>query len=130
MSSIEETIASLNPGDYVRVAVGARGRHPGFAIQGNCWVDQYQSLWVGNVVLRRDANGGFSNAVTRIEIVSRALPPEPPVGSVVLDFDGDAWQRNGVGWASPEFRHGVQSWEGLNRDLGRLRVIYTPEASS
>lgn len=133
MSSIEETIASLNPGDYVRVSVGARSRRPGFDIAGSCWVDEYQSLWVGSVVLRRDANGGFSNAVTDVEIVSRALPPEPPLGSVVLDDYGDAWQHtfyfSKLGWrrVADDVNY---TWKALNHEYGPLCVIHTPEADS
>ena len=32
-----------------------------------------------------------------LEMVEEPLPEEPPVGSVVLDVSGDAWQNTGIG---------------------------------
>ena len=36
----------------------------------------------------------------QVEKVEPPTPPEPPVGSVVLDGDGDIWQRLGDSWSS------------------------------
>ncbi len=59
---------------------------------------------------------------------------QPPVGSVVLDVDGDAWQRhvdilNGDAWhvASQQAFVGTSTWDTLSSKYGPLTVIYTPE---
>ena len=55
------------------------------------------------------------------------VPPEPPVGTVVLDCDGDAWQRShgdysdgGGRWTGQGL---VYSWGGLCRNYAPLTVL-------
>jgi hypothetical protein len=59
------------------------------------------------------------------------FPPEPPVGSVILDWEDAAWQRfHAVGWlrvGRPSgFGAEAASWHGL-LVAGAVRVIYEPE---
>lgn len=60
------------------------------------------------------------------------LPPdEPKAGSIVLDNEGDAWQRNASrGWvcvvrddASDFTQH---SWEDLIQEFGPITWLYSP----
>ena len=61
-------------------------------------------------------------SVVSIEILPPPLPEEPPVGSVVLDRDGDAWQRDGDEW---RWRSNRRSWATLNgAHYGPLRIIH------
>lgn len=52
-----------------------------------------------------------------IEVIRKALPPEPPVGSVVL-CEGVAYQRKAkgwAGWAAPAgFAYSVWGWDRLH----------------
>ncbi len=70
--------------------------------------------------------------------VKPPFPPEPPVGSVVIDNDGDAWQRNpeaaktqpGTEWVSAM---GIDptSWAYLNETHGPItRLVRYPFAES
>lgn len=58
-------------------------------------------------------------------VILTADDPEPPVGSVVLDCEGDAWQRSSLGheWcvvkSEPEL-----PWRDLNFQLGPLTLVY------
>lgn len=52
------------------------------------------------------------------------LPDEPPVGSVVLDCDGEAWLRNDEGWASAN--DAFFGWDDLHW-YGPLTVIHRAE---
>lgn len=55
------------------------------------------------------------------------LTEEPPFGSVVLDSDGDAWQRRGDGWHLA-MESDPYTWEKLRRG-DTLRLIHRPAAS-
>jgi hypothetical protein len=62
------------------------------------------------------------------------LPPEPPIDSVVLDKDGDAWQLKvnsdnpGDGWAC--VIHGSDlrglDWKHVIEEYGPITVVHTP----
>lgn len=52
------------------------------------------------------------------------LPDEPPVGSVVLDCDGEAWLRNDEGWASAN--DAFFGWDDL-RQYGPITVVHRAE---
>jgi hypothetical protein len=60
------------------------------------------------------------------------VPPEPGAGSVVVDRDGDAWQRNAV---RPNSRDSWNmagdeanwTWPDLNEFFGPLKVVYEAE---
>ncbi len=58
------------------------------------------------------------------------LPPEPPVGAVVLDRDGHAWQRGLPGrgnWCCTEGAHAEDEWMVLVLDYGPLtRLVPDP----
>lgn len=55
-----------------------------------------------------------------------AYEDEPPMGSVVLDSDGDAWQRQGIGWncAMASDVHSGWPWQKLTSNY-TLRLIYS-----
>lgn len=69
-------------------------------------------------------------AIPKSIIVSREelRPPEPPVGSVVLDDEGRAWQRIGkTSWGvAGGTGKGHVGWNGLNDMYGPLKVIHEP----
>lgn len=49
-----------------------------------------------------------------------------PAGSVVLDCDGDAWQREGLGWVCTKGAF----LEPLDEEWAPYTVIYTPKEES
>lgn len=60
------------------------------------------------------------------EKAQQPLPEEPPVRSVALDRDGDAWQRVNIGWAVGS--SGIPlPWAELHRMRGPLTVIHRAE---
>lgn len=61
-----------------------------------------------------------------IRVVSRALPPEPPEGSVVLDHSGYAYQRGEHSWEAARIYRNI-SWKSLNEFYAPIRVIYRPD---
>lgn len=79
------------------------------------------------IVQGPDGQKHFS-AQLRIEVLPLPLPPEPPVGSVVLDRDGDAWQHTGkddLPWRGAHV--GECSWKSLNLSHGPLcRLVPDP----
>lgn len=114
-----DLFANVNEGDYVRV------EFKDGAIEGPVTVDS----GIGKGLLNEFAYHPFERLnryATKVTVLRRALPPEPPTGSVVLDKGGVAWQHAGAGtWFSMGF--GQRSWNKLHAQLGPLRVIYTPE---
>jgi hypothetical protein len=56
---------------------------------------------------------------------------EPAIGSVILDEDGDAWQRDADGWSlalrTRDSEKYDWSWDMLVEDYGVSKVIYEPE---
>lgn len=51
--------------------------------------------------------------------------PEPPVGSAIIDRDGDFWQRrHRYGWVMVGGLIRGVSWDNLNREYGPVRVIF------
>jgi hypothetical protein len=59
---------------------------------------------------------GWSLEVARDQLSKVALPPEPPVGSVVLDNEGDAWQLTPLGWViASASRGGYETSAALQR---------------
>lgn len=56
--------------------------------------------------------------------------PEPPPGSVVLDREGDAWQRSHGNYFGHRWWHCGQqfTWTELLDKYGPVRVIYDPSA--
>lgn len=68
-----------------------------------------------------------SDALTKVE---PPLPPEPPIGTVMLDKDGDVWQRDNetsdYGWVGTAVPARVP-WECLNAKYGPLtRLVPDP----
>lgn len=75
-----------------------------------------------------DSTGGpvFAVGATTVEKLDE---PEPPAGSVVIDSEGDAWQRGVNGWFVSQGLYGGMSsltWLELARLNGPLKVVYTP----
>lgn len=60
--------------------------------------------------------------------------PEPPVGTIVIDEDGLAWQRSNEFSATPWYAAAAdefdRSWDALNDDRGPLTVIYEGDAGA
>lgn len=55
------------------------------------------------------------------------LPPEPPVGSIIRDNDGDAWVRNHHGWDCTDSEYEVYTWDQVLDLASPITVLYTPE---
>ncbi len=87
---------------------------------------------VGFAVGRRGGNCDYiyppAEHVVSVEILPPPPPEEPPVGSVVLDQDGDAWQRKPRGWVLAGGVGVPLSWESLHPSLA-LRIIHRGGAS-
>lgn len=113
---IEALFEGLNPGDEIeltfcrRVLESSRTclstKEPGGGFR-NWWSGELDK-WEG-----------------AIRVTSRALLPEPPKGSVVLDRSGNAYQRGQYTWEAATIYRCV-SWESLNTYYGPVRVVYTP----
>lgn len=56
-----------------------------------------------------------------VEILERALPPEPPVGRYVVDRFGSLWERCEGGWHYRNFAR--KDWGYLLRERGPLRHV-------
>lgn len=63
---------------------------------------------------------------------TRLADPEPPRNSVVIDSDGDAWQKQGDddGWflagSGQNSTYYDLSWAQLSKNHGPVKVVYTP----
>lgn len=83
-----DLFAGINDGDKVRVEFKDGAIEGLLCIRkdgGQCVrIIGYDEAFVGNVV----------PSITRVTVLERALPPEPPKGAIVVDRDGDAWQRS------------------------------------
>ncbi len=93
---------------------------------------------VEDLVLELEYNDDFSaqdvfDAIKHLR--GESLYPEPPLGSVVLDDDGNAWQSYRYGhvvkWrtAGGELVHVERRWRDFS-ELGPVRVLYTPVVKS
>lgn len=117
---IEALFEGLNPGDEIeltfcrRVLESSRTclstKEPGGGFR-NWWPGELDK-WEG-----------------AIRVISRALPPEPPEGSAVMDSDGVVWQRRTGEWLMSG-AEGYESWAELHELAGPCHVIYTPEEAS
>jgi hypothetical protein len=84
----------------------------------------------GFAVGEDDVNCGsyISNSAEHVVSVEKLEEPEPPVGSVVLDVDGDAWQRLHTGWGMVRADE-TASWNYVSTEIGGPpKIIYTPES--
>ena len=112
-------MSSPKPGDRVRVTFEGK-------------VDATFAGFPHTVTLDGGTRWGIPGEAT-VEVLAPALPPEPPVGSVVLDDLGRAWQRrksfrDTSRWKATHHRLGEASWESLKSVAGPLRVLYDPES--
>ncbi|GAA0955549.1 hypothetical protein GCM10009560_79440 [Nonomuraea longicatena] len=55
--------------------------------------------------------------------------PEPVEGAVILDRDGDVWQRQRDGWRMLGGGRGPRSWDYVTQTYGVRRILHTPEAA-
>lgn len=139
------TLARVKVGDEVTATFHE------LVVGGSYFVSQGAGVWsIRGTVYAHDGDlrvGSrtvrFSDGVLRpwlIDLVINkpAPDPEPPIGSVVLDKIGDAWQRTvgdqsgGSWWASClawPYPNEI-TWDRLSEAAGPLRVIYTPEVES
>lgn len=111
---VEAFFASLNRGDVVELTSRITVDRPGLeSVCFNRPYDGVPSYWDLEDVIKYGID---------LRVVSRAIPPEPPEGSVVLDRHGGAWQRG----AARQWRTAQTSlhWDHLVQDYGPLRVIY------
>ena len=140
--NLDATLARLKVGDEVTATFHEAEIHGNYAstqgagvwsIRGTVY-GHGADLRVGGRTLR------FSDGLRRpwlidLVIEEPAPDPEPPIGSVVLDQDGDAWQRTvgdqsgGSWWASWPYPSEI-TWDRLSKAAGPLRVIYAPEGES
>lgn len=63
--------------------------------------------------------------------VEKLDDPEPPAGSVVIDSDGDAWQRKYRGWLLAATRNDEDdylTWSALSDCYAPIKIVYTPES--
>ena len=96
-----------------------------------------ESVIVGTVIMVT----GLSTRV-QIDVVRESMwlmdwtvevlaPPIPDVvGTVVLDTDGDAWQRNDEFWRCVSSMYYKYTLADLQFRYGPLTVLWTPEATS
>lgn len=136
--NLDATLARLKVGDEVTATfhenvIGGKVMIQGagiWSIRGTVY-GYGADLRVGSRTLR------FSDGLRRpwlidLVIEEPAPDPEPPIGSVVIDDDGDAWQcfwgGSGQLWRSTGIGK-PWTWERLSDTCGPLRVIYTPKAT-
>lgn len=56
------------------------------------------------------------------------LPPEPPVGTIVVDILGRACQRRSAGWFVASNLNLTHDWAGI-LSTGPVTVVYSPEGT-
>ena len=104
----DNKFAHINEGDWVRV--------------------EYEGKWEGERFVRGvdpDDLRDWIAYVPPFATVTVPRPAEPPVGSVVLNRYGAAFQRFSTCWVAVGMDDDL-TWEDVCA-LGPLRVIYTPE---
>lgn len=53
--------------------------------------------------------------------IAPPCPPEPPIGRIAIDTDGDVWHhKDADGW---HFGSRIESWEKLHAQVGPLTVV-------
>lgn len=131
-----DLFAGINDGDKIRVEYGE------YAVEG-LWTRRSGTGWsncIGTIEgVLGDHLGApltchhiyllYSHPVTRVTVLRRALPPEPPNGSVVLvtceNGNKRSYQRVGDKWCC--WLGFYCSWAQLNEYFGPVRVLWTPE---
>jgi len=114
-----DLFANVNDGDYVRVEF-KDGAIEG-TVQRRFGSRRVITSWYPALC------ADISEYATKVTVLRRALPPEPPKDSVVLDRYDRAFQRGSLGtWFSTKVTGGY-IWPKLHAELSPLRVIYTPE---
>ena len=104
----------VNDGDKVRVEYEGK-------------VVEHDAL--GIRILMEDGFHTRVNNPAAITVLRRALPPEPPVGTIVRDGVGVPWVRDRRGtWYS--HTGGNYSWSALFVYNAPVTVIYTPEVGA
>lgn len=58
-----------------------------------------------------------------ITIYELIAPPEPPIGTAVIDRDGYVWERDEDGWTLVTGPIAAEDWFRLVRDYGPLRLM-------
>ena len=116
----DEQVSTVKVGDRVRATCGEN------VIVGTV-------TWLDDNDLEVDTGDTFGTigigrpAAWSIEVIA---PPIPDVvGTVVLDKDGDAWQRRENGWYSPDADESFYDIKFVNF-YAPLTVLYTPENPS
>lgn len=131
-AGLDAIVAKVKPGDEVTATFCIRFDGDAFTITGTIWGSTSGALAVGRETVRFK-NGARGHFLTDLVITKPAPDPEPPIGSVVLDQEGDAWQCYRFGakavWRSLGDDMAL-SWDSISDLFGPLRVIYTPEGES
>lgn len=129
-ADLDATLAKVKVGDEVTATLDMEDCGT-FVLIGRVWLTALRSLAVGPHILRF-SNGNAGSSLIDLVINKPALDPEPPIGSVVLDDQGDAWQSYRFGreavWRSVG-DDSVLSWERFTDIFGPVRVVYTPEVT-
>lgn len=130
-ADLDAAVAKVKPGDEVTATFRLAGYGKTHTVRGTIWRTAPGSLAVGREVVCLQ-NGVPGHYLIRLVINKPASDPEPPIGSVVLDADDEAWQLLPYGppgtpyWQSAAGNTSL-SWDRLNDLYAPLRVIYTPE---
>jgi len=94
-------------------------------------VGEVKYVYPESVSVAVDGDEGMyyvSDGVWTVEVLA---PPIPDVvGTVVLDTDGDAWQRNDEFWRCVSSMYYKYTLADLQFRYGPLTVLWTPEATS
>lgn len=129
-ADLAATVAQVKPGDEVTATFHDDYANT-YAVSGAIWKSQSGALLVGRNIVRFPSVRQHS-WLTDLVINTPAPYPEPPIGSVVLDDQGDAWQSYRFGreavWRSVG-DDSVLSWERFTDIFGPVRVVYTPEVT-
>lgn len=79
------------------------------------------------IIELRDRIGALEEEVDKLKVVD-AAPEEPPVGSIIRDCDGYAWQHTPSGWwsISDPFIYGEKpcDWAKIQMYYGPTTVLY------
>lgn len=132
-AALDAILAKVKPGDEVTATFQRDDERQTYTVSGTVWLTALRSLAVGNEIVSF-LGGQPGTGLNDVVIKKPAPDPEPPIGSVVLDDDGDAWQspRGGTDQPRQWWCVGIgtpRSWERLTDVFGPLRVIYTPEVT-
>lgn len=96
------------------------------------WTTTIEGIYDGQrdgthgIVVFEGPRGGFVQCAPAHASIIVLLHDEPNLKSIVVDNDGDAWQRCGVGWRSGAAgMMSTRTWKQLNEDFGPITFLYS-----